>query len=151
MKTQSDNRNSESAITFRSFRAEDEHAVIDLWQRCDLIRPWNNPHEDIAIKMTTQPELFLVGEQDSKLIATAMAGFDGHRGWVSYFAVDPGLQGQGIGRSLMAEVERLLKLRGVPKINLQVRTSNKDVIAFYQSLGFKIDDVVGMGKRLDGK
>lgn len=139
------------SLTIRPFKAEDEHAAIDLWQRCDLVRPWNDPHEDIAIKMTTQPDLFLVGEQDSNLIATAMAGFDGHRGWVSYFAVDPESQGQGIGRTLMAEVERLLKLRGVPKINLQVRTSNKGVIAFYQSLGFKIDDVVGMGKRLDGK
>lgn len=139
------------SLTIRPFEITDEAAVIELWQRCDFIRTWNDPHEDIAIKMTTQPELFLVGERDGQIIASVMAGFDGHRGWVNYLAVDPTLQGQGIGRSLMAEVERLFKLRGVPKINLQVRTGNQEVIAFYESLGFKVDEVVGMGKRLDGK
>lgn len=139
------------SLTIRPFKIADESAVIDLWKRCDLVRPWNDPHEDIAIKMTTQPEFFLVGERDGRIVASAMAGFDGHRGWVNYLAVEPTLQGKGIGRSLMAEVERLFKLRSVPKINLQVRSGNNDVIAFYKSLGYKVDDVVGMGKRLDGK
>ncbi len=138
-------------MAIRPFEPNDEPAVIALWERCDLTRPWNDPHEDIAVKMTTQPELFLVSERDGDIIGTAMAGFDGHRGWVNYLAVEPSLQGQGIGRSLMAEIERLFKNRDVPKINVQIRSSNSKVIAFYESLGFKVDEVVGMGKRLDGK
>ena len=135
-------------IKIRPYRQADEADVIQLWKRCNLIVPQNDPADDIATKIKVQPELFLVGVRDGRVIATVMAGYEGHRGWINYLAVDPGLRRQGIGRSLMDTVEKKLRKIGCPKINLQVRTSNASVIEFYEHIGFTIDDVVGLGKRL---
>ncbi len=122
--------------------------VVALWQACGLTRPWNDPHRDIARKLTEQPELFLVGEVDGHVVATAMIGFDGHRGWVYYLAVAPACQGRGYGRMLMARAEALLIERGFPKINLLVREGNDAVMAFYAKLGYGRDAAVSLGKRL---
>lgn len=135
-------------MQIRPYRTADEEAVIDLWKRCDLLRPWNDPRADIARKSHVQPEWFLVGQIDGRLVAAAMAGYDGHRGWVNYLAVDPQHRRQGLGRLLMQEIEQLLEAAGCPKINLQVRASNAHVLAFYRSLGYAVDDVVSLGKRL---
>jgi ribosomal protein S18 acetylase RimI-like enzyme len=135
-------------MTIRPFRAEDEPQVIALWHACDLVRPWNDPRKDIARKLRVKPEWFLVGEEGGRIVATCMAGYDGHRGWVNYLAVAPNLQRTGRARALMAEVERLLHAAGCAKINLQVRTTNRAAIAFYERIGFKVDDVVSLGKRL---
>ncbi len=135
-------------MIIRPFEPEDESAVVALWQTCGLTRPWNNPQADIARKRSTQPELFLVGVLGGVLVATAMVGYDGHRGWVNYLAVAPGARRQALGRSLMQDAERLLLARGCPKLNLQVRCGNADVIAFYQQLGYVQDDVLSLGKRL---
>jgi len=77
-----------------------------------------------------------------------MAGYDGHRGWLNYLAVDPEYQRQGLARQLVQHAEALLLQAGCPKINLQVRSSNQGVIAFYQQLGYGVDEVVSLGKRL---
>jgi ribosomal protein S18 acetylase RimI-like enzyme len=135
-------------MQIRPFLADDEAQVVDLWQRCGLVVPWNDPHQDIARKMDVQPELFLVGVRDGEVIATVMVGYDGHRGWLNYVAVAPEQQGQGLGRAIVGAAIAALRERGCAKINLQVRTSNAAVIAFYRQLGFSIDDVIGMGKRL---
>ena len=95
-----------------------------------------------------QRELFLVGEADGRLVASAMAGYDGHRGWVNYLAVVPDAQGLGYGRALMAHIEAALLARGCPKLNLQVRSSNTAVLAFYRQLGYAQDEAVSLGKRL---
>ena len=133
---------------FRPYRPADESTVVDLWKACGLTRPWNDPHKDIARKMTAQPELFQVGEVDGRLVATAMIGYDGHRGWVYYLAVHPEFQGRGYGRMLMARAEALLIERGCPKINLLVRETNDAVLAFYDRLGYGRDAAVSLGKRL---
>ena len=133
----------------RPFRPADEEDVIAIWHQCDLLRPWNDPHKDIARKMKVRPDLFLVGELDGRIIATVMAGYDGHRGWLYYLAVLPEHRRGGCGRAIVAEAQRLLCLEGCPKINLQVRTSNKEVIEFYRQIGFAVDDVLSMGKRLE--
>jgi ribosomal protein S18 acetylase RimI-like enzyme len=138
-----------SPVSIREFTHNDTDAVIALWQRCGLTRPWNNPLRDIERKLRDSPELFLVGEQAGAIVAAVMVGYDGHRGWISYLGVDPQLQRTGCGRAIMEEAERRLRALGCPKINLQVRTSNLGVIAFYQSLGFVMDDVVSLGKRLE--
>jgi ribosomal protein S18 acetylase RimI-like enzyme len=135
-------------MQIRAYRPADESAVIELWKACGLTRPWNDPRRDIARKMTEQPELFLIGEVDGHVRASAMVGFDGHRGWVYYLAVDPGFQGHGHGRMLMARAEALLIERGCPKINLMVREGNDAVLAFYDELGYTRDAVVSLGKRL---
>ncbi|MGD8992293.1 MAG: GNAT family acetyltransferase [Desulfobacterales bacterium] len=131
----------------RSYQAADQSAVIDLWQRCNLVVPQNDPQKDIEMKSRVQPDLFFVGAIGSRIVATAMAGYDGHRGWIYYLAVDPDYQRRGMGRRMMERAEAALKKRGCPKINLQVRTSNPDVISFYEHLGYSNDDVIGLGKR----
>lgn len=135
-------------MQIRPFQESDTEAVILLWRECGLIRPVNDPRKDIARKVREQPHLFLVGTLEGEVIASVMAGYDGHRGWLNYVAVAPEHQRRGYARAIMAEAERLLGQLGCPKINLQVRTSNQSVIDFYRRIGYSIDDVVGMGKRL---
>jgi ribosomal protein S18 acetylase RimI-like enzyme len=135
-------------IEIRAFQPADETAVVALWQECGLTRPWNDPHADIGRKLTEQPELFLVGTLADEVIATAMVGFDGHRGWVYYLAVASRHRKQSHGRALMQEAERLLMERGCPKLNLLVRSSNAEVIEFYRRLGYVQDETVSLGKRL---
>ena len=99
--------------------------------------------------MRVNPEWFLVGKLDGKVIATCMAGYEGHRGWINYLAVSPPLQRKGYAKAIMKRAEDILINAGCPKINLQVRATNQKVIEFYKSIGFKIDNVVSMGKRLE--
>jgi ribosomal protein S18 acetylase RimI-like enzyme len=136
-------------MTIRPFEPGDETAVISLWQRCDLLRPWNDPHKDIARKLAAQRELFLVGQIADQIVASVMAGYDGHRGWLYYLAVSPDRQRTGLGKAIVAEAARLLRQRGCPKINLQVRSPNRAAMEFYRRIGFCSDDVVSMGKRLE--
>ena len=135
-------------LAIRPFTAADTETVVALWQACGLTRPWNDPRRDIARKSTTQPELFLVGIADARLVATAMVGYDGHRGWVNYLAVAVDARRHGHARALMAEAERLLAGRGCPKFNLQLRTTNVAALGFYRSLGYAEDDAICLGKRL---
>ena len=139
-------------MQIRPFREEDTETVVALWEACGLTRPWNDPRRDIARKLTVQRELFLVGTdgpgEHDEPIATAMAGFDGHRGWVYYVAVSPDRLGEHLGQQLMAEAERLLLELGCPKINVQIRSGNDKVIGFYEHLGFAPDGALGFGKRL---
>ena len=111
--------------------------------------PWNDPRKDIYRKLNNQRDMFLVGSIGSKVVATVMAGYDGHRGWINYLAVDASNQKRGFGRRLMAEAEARLREKGCPKINLQVRNTNADVVEFYRAIGYSVDDVVSMGKRLE--
>jgi ribosomal protein S18 acetylase RimI-like enzyme len=136
-------------LRIRPFQAADEAPVIELWARCDLLRPWNDPRKDIQRKLRIQPELFLVGLLEGTIVASAMAGYEGHRGWINYLAVAPERQGQGLGRAIMHAAEQLLRERGCPKINLQVRAANTAVLDFYAHLGYARDDVVSLGKRLE--
>ena len=132
----------------RSYRREDKRDVIDLWIQSNLVVPANNPEKDIERKLAVNPELFLVGIMDDTLVATCMAGYDGHRGWINFLAVAPQFRRQGIATRIMKAAEKCLISAGCPKINLQVRTSNMAVIQFYKSVGFSNDDVVSLGKQL---
>lgn len=132
----------------RPYEEKDRAAVVELWQCTGLTKPHNDPDKDINRKLKVDPELFLVAELEGTVVATAMAGYEGHRGWVNYLAVRPDVHREGYGRRLMAQVETLLKNRGCPKVNLQVRSANTDVIAFYQALGYVVDPAVSLGKRL---
>ncbi|MGD1930361.1 MAG: GNAT family acetyltransferase [Leptolyngbyaceae cyanobacterium] len=135
-------------MEIRKFREQDRQSLIALWQACELTRPWNDPDQDITRKISIQPDLLLVGELDRQLIASAMAGYDGHRGSVFYLAVAPAFQQRGYGQALMTEVERLLTSMGCPKLNIVIRSSNRQVLDFYRGLGYATDDVVSIGKRL---
>ena len=134
-------------LVIRSFEPADEAAVVALWRAAGLTRPWNDPHADIRRKQAVQPELFLVGEVDREIVATAMAGYDGHRGSVYYLAVSPAHQRCGYGRAVMAEIERRLEAMGCPKLNLMVRHDNRAALGFYERLGYDEAAVVTLGKR----
>ncbi|MDE2977680.1 MAG: GNAT family acetyltransferase [Acidobacteriota bacterium] len=132
----------------RPYREANEDAVVALWHECDLVRPWNDPIKDIGRKLRIQRDLFLVGLLDGRLVATVMAGYEGHRGWINYLAVAPNSRKRGFGRLLMDEAEARLREMGCPKINLHVRRSNAEAAGFYRSIGYAEDDVLSMGKRL---
>lgn len=135
-------------VIIRSYHESDYGDVVHLWKACGLVVPWNDPLRDIERKLTIQPDLFLIGVLNDKIIATAMVGYEGHRGWVNYLAVRPKIQRQGIATQMMKEAERLLLELGCPKLQVQVRTTNSGVIEFYKKLEYRIDDVVNIGKRL---
>ncbi len=136
-------------MEIRVFALQDSEAVVQLWHDCGLYRPWNDPHKDIARKLSVSPELFWVGVDDQgEVMASIMVGYDGHRGWINYLAVHPKHQRQGHALQLMQRAEAELTALGCPKLNLQVRAGNEAVIAFYESLGYSDDHTVSLGKRL---
>ncbi len=132
----------------RVFEGSDTEAVIELWNKSGLLRPWNDPQLDILRKQSVGADLFLVCEQGGRIIGTVMGGYDGHRGWMNYLAVDPEHRQGGCGRAIISSLERRLIAVGCPKINLQVRTDNTSVIEFYKRVGYTVDEVSSMGKRL---
>ena len=137
-----------SIPTYRKFKKTDTEAVINLWDTCKLVVPWNDPLKDIKRKLSIKDNLFIIGEINKKIIATAMAGYDGHRGYIYYLAVLPELQKKGIGSSILSIVEKKLYKLGCPKINLFVRNTNIKVKAFYKTNNYKIQDSQIYGKRL---
>jgi ribosomal protein S18 acetylase RimI-like enzyme len=126
-------------------------AVIALWQRCDLTRPWNDPAADIALARRGPNSAILVGRDAGAIAATAMVGHDGHRGWVYYVAVDPDRRVKGHGRAIMNAAEDWLRQAGIAKLQLMVRPDNTKVQAFYESIGYDEQERVIYAKWLDGR
>ena len=136
-------------LLIRPYQDSDQSAVISLWKHVfPDTPPHNDPLQDIQRKLMVQSECFLVAVRNGQLIGTTMAGFDGHRGWVYYVAVHPDERRQGIGKALMYAAEQALAELGCGKVNLQVRAGNDAVVAFYQSLGYSVEERISMGKRL---
>ena len=135
-------------LTIGVYEPGDETDVIRLWQECGLVVPWNNPRTDIARKVEDSPELFFVGRLGGRIVASCMAGYDGHRGWVYFLAVARAHQRKGYAAKLMRHVETKLIELGCPKLELMVRESNTDVISFYRETGFDLDPVRVLSKRL---
>jgi ribosomal protein S18 acetylase RimI-like enzyme len=140
-------------VIIRTFDAGDRDAVIALWrdvfpEYADSSRPQRDPARSIANKMQMQPELFFVGALDDVVIGTVMAGYDGHRGWVYSLAVTPALRGRGYGGALMKHAEAALTKLGCPKVNLQILSFKTELRGFYEKLGYRMDEVVSLGKRL---
>jgi ribosomal protein S18 acetylase RimI-like enzyme len=136
-------------MEFRPMRDGEEAAVIRLWEVCGLTRPWNEPMRDLEFARGKSNSEILVAMKGDRVIATVMAGHDGHRGTIYYLAVDPAEQGNGLGRQAVAAAEAWLKDRGVWKVNLLIRRENAKVLGFYQSLGYEPNDVVSLGRWLD--
>ncbi len=135
-------------MIIRTYKPKDEPQIIALWKQCNLIAPLNNPKRDIERKLNDSPDLFFVGEADSQIIASCMAGYDGHRGWIYYLAVKQDLRRDGIALKIMKYAEQYLRRMGCPKIDLMVRKSNKEVISFYHKIGYQDDPVTVLSKRL---
>lgn len=139
---------SSPAIKLRAVEDGDVEALVALWEACGLTRPWNDPRQDIAFARGKPNSDVLVAIREDRLVASAMVGHDGHRGAVYYVSADPAMRGLGLGRLIMEAAEAWLIERGVWKLNLLVRKSNAGVVGFYQSMGYKEEDVVEMGRRL---
>ena len=138
-------------LAIAEFADADIEAVVALWQRCGLTRPWIDPVADIALARRNANSTVLVGRADGAIAATAMVGHDGHRGWVYYVAVDPLSQKQGFGRAIMAAAEQWLRAAGLPKLQLMVRRENAKAGAFYRSIGYEESDTVVFARWIDGR
>ncbi|MCK5757965.1 MAG: GNAT family acetyltransferase [Clostridiales bacterium] len=134
-------------MLIRQFKMDEKNDVIQLWDKCGLLHSPNNPVDEMKVKTDFQPELFLVGEIDNKIIATIMLGFEGRRGWINYLCVLPKYQGIGYGSDLVQHGMELLHKLGAPKINLLIRPTNTKVKEFYKKLGFETEDAVLMSHR----
>jgi ribosomal protein S18 acetylase RimI-like enzyme len=135
-------------LQIAEIETSDISEVIALWQRCELTRPWNDPTQDINFAMASTNSTILVGKLEGKIIATTMTGHDGHRGAIYYLAVDPSCQGKGYGRAIHGAAVEWLKEQGVWKINLMTRSENTKVQGFYEKLGYDVNDVKSLGKRI---
>lgn len=137
-----------ATLHIREFIETDRQAVIELWTACELVRPWNDPNKDIDRKLAHSPAGLLVALLEERIVGVVMVGYDGHRGWVNYLASEPNSRRSGIGRALMDAAETHLLELGCPKVNLQIRASNDQVVAFYRQIEYAQDDVLSMGRRL---
>lgn len=137
-----------TAVRIRPFVSTDTEPVVALWREAGLTRPWNDPYQDIARKLTVQPELFLVAHDGDAIVGSVMAGFDGHRGWLYYLATASTRRGEGIARRLVETAEEGLRALGCPKVELMVRPENIAVHEFYARLGYEPFDTWITGKRL---
>ncbi|SON54504.1 Acetyltransferase YpeA [Hartmannibacter diazotrophicus] len=133
-------------VVVRDIEDGDIDHVVALWHEAGLYRPWNDPLKDIAFARRDPHATVLVALDREAIVATAMVGEDGHRGWVYYVATDPGRRGEGLGRLIMQAAEDWLLRRGVWKMHLLVREGNSAVIDFYEHLGFRDGKVVCMQK-----
>jgi ribosomal protein S18 acetylase RimI-like enzyme len=141
----------DNALTVAAIEDGDVAEVIALWQRCGLTRPWNDPAGDIALARKGTNATVLLGRSGSALVATALVGHDGHRGWVYYVASDPDHRSRGFGRTIMTAAENWLRARGIEKLQLMVRGDNTEVHAFYRSIGYYDQERVVFAKWLDGR
>ena len=140
-----------SPLAIAQIADADVETVVALWQRCGLTRPWNDPHADIALARRAANSTVLIGRDGNAIVASAMVGHDGHRGWIYYVAVDPDCRKRGYGRIIMAAAEDWLRRAGIAKLQLLVRRENKQASAFYTSLGFEESTSVMFAKWLDGR
>jgi len=142
----------EKDINLRPFEVKDTEAVIALWVRVGLTRPWNDPYKDITRKLEEMAKgghsWFWIAEKSGTIIAVAMAGYDGHRGSVNYLGVEPSAQNSGVGKQIMQRIEADLTEVGCPKLNLLVRNDNFGVQAFYEHIGYQRDATISLSKRL---
>ena len=134
-------------IAFRPLEQRDIDGVIALWTDCGLVRPWNDARRDIEFARGKEGSDILLGYAEGDIVSSVMVGHDGHRGWLYYVAVAPAFQGTGIGKATVRAAETWLKERGIWAINLNIRSENEKVRAFYATLGYELRDVIVMGKR----
>lgn len=137
-------------VAFREIADDDVEQVVALWEACGLTRPWNDPHRDVADARRIPTSTVLVGVVGGQVVSSAVAGYDGHRGWLYYVAVDPGQQGSGLGRATVDAAEAWLREAGARKVQLMVRATNAQVVGFYERLGYADQETVVLGKWFDG-
>ena len=138
-------------MNIRPIADGDEDGVVDLWEACGLLRSWNAPLDDIALARRTADCEIFIGEDDGKIVASALAGSDGHRGWLYYVAVSPARQGENLGKAMVAHAEAWFREIGILKVELMIRPENGGVHAFYESMGYVVEPRVVMSRWLIGQ
>jgi ribosomal protein S18 acetylase RimI-like enzyme len=131
----------------REAKPEDKAEIIEIWRACDLVKPQNDPSDDFDLALQTSTSTIFVLNDSTRMIGAVMAGFDGHRGWFYYLGVLPQFQNGGNGRLLVEAAEQWLTSQGAPKTMLMVRDTNTKVIAFYEKLGYNVEQTRVLGKR----
>ncbi len=139
----------EDTLTIDEMNKAEREAVVALWTRCGLTRPWNDPVADLALAEATENAAVLVARRDGRIVGAAMTGHDGHRGALYYLGVDPDQRRGGVGRALVEAAEGWCRARGAPKLNLLVRAENQAVLAFYTALGYLPTDSLSLYRTLD--
>jgi ribosomal protein S18 acetylase RimI-like enzyme len=132
-------------------REDEIDAAVDLWRAVNLTRPWNDPHADARLALAGETSTILAGRLDRELVATAMVGADGHRGWVYYLGVLPEQRDRKFGEAMMRAAEAWAVARGMPKLQLMVRGDNTAARGFYEAIGYKLEDTIVMSRRFDGR
>ena len=136
-------------MRIRPFVDDDRAGVIALWEQVFPDDPPHNaPPRMLDAKLAANDGLLFVAADTDTLLGTAMAGYDGHRGWLYAVAVSPGHRRCGIGTALVRHALDALRSMGCVKVNLQVRATNTAVVGFYESLGFEVEERVSMGMRI---
>jgi hypothetical protein len=131
----------------------DVEALVALWDECELTRPWNDPRRDIADARAAEDATVLVGRAEiagaERVVASALVGYDGHRGWMYYVAVDAALRRTGVGRHMVVAAEAWLASRGARKVQLMVRHTNERATGFYEALGYTDQSTAVLGRWLE--
>ena len=139
---------SASSARVRELAASDADAIVALWEQAGLTRPWNPPHADVALALSGPSSVILGIRDGDALVATALAGHDGHRGWLYYLAVAATHRGTGLAREVVTAGESWLRAQGVRKVQLMVRDGNP-ALGLYEHLGYERQDVAVLGRWLD--
>jgi ribosomal protein S18 acetylase RimI-like enzyme len=137
-----------TSLSIHPFKEDNRSCLKELWERCGLIVSHNNPDDDINFALQSPSSEVLVGMLSDQLVASVMVGYDGHRGWLYYVAVDPKHQKSGAGRAIVAAAEKWLKEKGVRKSMLLIRETNESVKKFYERLDYEMAPVIVMQRWL---
>ena len=134
-------------LAIADLRPDEIEAAVALWEACGLTRPWNDPRADARLALAGETSTIVAGHAGDRLVATAMVGADGHRGWVYYLAVAPDQRGLRHGEAMMRAAEAWVQARGLPKLQLMVRHDNTAAIAFYEAIGYGVERVTVLSTR----
>jgi len=140
-----------ASVEICELREAEIEAAVALWDEAGLLRPWNDPRADIRLALAGPASTVLAGRIDGRLVATAMVGWDGHRGWIYYVAVAKAERRRGYGARMVQAAEDWLVARKAPKLNLLVRAENQTVVAFYEALGYLRSNTVMLQRVLPRK
>ncbi|MEK8225610.1 GNAT family acetyltransferase [Oerskovia sp. M15] len=137
-----------AGVVFREISDDDVEQVVGLWEECGLARPWNDAHRDVADSRTNPTSTILVAHDDAgSVVVTAMAGYEGHRGWIYYVAVAPSPWRRARERR-RRRCRGVARGRGARKVRLMVRTTNTPVLGFYERLGYTDAECTVLGRDL---
>jgi len=135
-------------MQIREFQISDYAQVKALWRTGGLIIGRSDSQRGLRQKLERDADLFLVAQENNRIVGVVMGCWDGRRGWINRLAVAPDQQGKGLGSLLVTEVEKRLKAKGCEKVNLLIEATNSGVQEFYETLGYTRDDLIFMEKWL---